>query len=262
MKAMMDDFVLPFFVKHATGLVIRHRTLKTTGIAESFLSEHIGDVHQLFSPDSGITLAFLPSSLGVRLRITAKANSIDEAEMKIQAVETKLRDKVEKFIYAAGEEELENTVGLLLKDRRLRIAVAESCTGGLISDRMTNISGSSEYFERGIIPYSNKSKIDVLGVPSELIGSNGAVSREVAEAMALGVRTTSGSDIGISTTGIAGPTGGSPEKPIGLVWIGYSDKDETIALQFDFGSERRIIKERAAQAALELLRRKILKIPG
>ena len=262
MKAMMDDFVLPFFMKQTTGLVIRHRTLKTTGIAESFLAEHIGDVHQLFSPDSGLTLAFLPSSLGVRLRITAKAKSADEAEKKIQDVETKLRGKVEKFIYAAGEEELESTVGSLLKDRRLRIALAESCTGGLIANRITDISGSSEYFERGIITYSNESKIDELGVPSELISSHGAVSREVAEAMALGIRTVSGADIGISTTGIAGPTGGSQEKPVGLIWIGYSDNDETIALQFNFGGGRRIIKERAAQAALELLRRKILKIPG
>jgi nicotinamide-nucleotide amidase len=235
--------------------------LKTTGIAESFLAEHIGDVHQLFSPDSGMTLAFLPSSLGVRLRITAKANSVDEAKNNIQDVETKLRDKIDKFIYAAGEKELEDTIGTLLKERRLHIALAESCTGGLIADRMTNISGSSEYFERGIITYSNKSKIDELGVPSDLIGTHGAVSREVAEAMARGIRTTSGTDIGISTTGIAGPTGDSPEKPIGLVWIGYSDKDETFALQFNFGGERRIIKERAAQAALELLRRKILKIP-
>ena len=262
MKAMMDDFVLPFFAKLETGLVIRHRTLKTTGIAESFLAEQIGDVHKIFSPDSGITLAFLPSSLGVRLRITAKANSLDEAEKNIQHIEAKLRDKVEKFIYAAGETDLENTIGTLLKERRLRIALAESCTGGLIADRITNISGSSDYFERGIITYSNKSKRDELGVPSELIGTHGAVSREVAEAMALGIRSASGTDIGISTTGIAGPTGGSPDKPIGLVWIGYSDKDETFALQFIFGGERRIVKERAAQAALEMLRRKILKIPG
>jgi nicotinamide-nucleotide amidase len=140
------------------------------------------------------------------------------------------------------------------------MAIAESCTGGLIADRITNVSGSSEYFERGIITYSNKSKMDELGVLSELISKHGAVSQEVAEAMALGIRTTSNVDIGISTTGIAGPTGGSPEKPIGLVWIGYSDKEGTFALQFNFGGERRIIKERAVQAALELLRRKILKI--
>ena len=260
MKAMMNDFVLPFFEKHKTGLIIRHRTLKTTGIAESFLAEQIGEVHNIFSPDSGITLAFLPSSLGVRLRITAKANSVDEAEIKILDVETKLRARIEKFIYAADEQELEDTIGKLLSERKMTLAVAESCTGGLIADRMTNVSGCSGYFERGIITYSNKSKMDELGVPSELISQHGAVSREVAEAMALGIRSASHTDIGISTTGIAGPTGGSSEKPIGLVWIGYSDQETTFALDFHFGGERRIIKERAAQAALELVRRKILKI--
>jgi nicotinamide-nucleotide amidase len=260
MKAMMNDFVLPFFEKQKTGLIIRHRTLKTTGIAESFLAEQIGDIHKIFSPDSGITLAFLPSSLGVRLRITAKSNSVDEAEGKILDVETKLRNKIEKFIYATADEELEDTVGKLLRERKLTIAIAESCTGGLIADRITNISGCSDYFERGIITYSNKSKINELSVQPELINQHGAASREVAKAMALGIRTKSNTDIGISTTGIAGPTGGSAEKPVGLVWIGYSDKDETFAIQFNFGGERRIIKERAAQAALEVVRRKIFKI--
>jgi nicotinamide-nucleotide amidase len=260
MKAMMDDFVLPFFEKYNTGLIIRHRTLKTTGIAESFLAEQIGDVHKIFSPDSGVTLAFLPSSLGVRLRITVKANSVFEAENKINAVETQLRSKIEKFLYAAGDRELENTVGELLRERKLTIAIAESCTGGLIADRMTDISGSSDYFDRGIVTYSNKSKMDELGVPSELLDQHGAVSKEIAEAMARGIRILSNTDIGISTTGIAGPTGGTPEKPIGLVWIGFSDTDTTFAMQFNFGGERRIVKERAAQAALELVRRKILKI--
>ena len=196
----------------------------------------------------------------MRLRITAKANSVDEAEIKILDVETKLRARIEKFIYAADEQELEDTIGKLLSERKMTLAVAESCTGGLIADRMTNVSGCSGYFERGIITYSNKSKMDELGVPSELISQHGAVSREVAEAMALGIRSASHTDIGISTTGIAGPTGGSSEKPIGLVWIGYSDQEATFALEFHFGGERRIVKERAAQAALELVRRKILKI--
>ena len=187
----MNDFVLPLFEKHKTGLIIRHRTLKTTGIAESFLAEQIGDVHKIFSPDSNITLAFLPSSLGVRLRITAKAKSVDEAENKIQDVETKLRSKINKYIYSADEKELEDTIGELLSERKLTISIAESCTGGLIADRITNVSGSSNYFERGIITYSNKSKMHELGVPQELINRHGAVSREVAETMALGVRTKS-----------------------------------------------------------------------
>jgi nicotinamide-nucleotide amidase len=260
MKAMMEDFVLPFFEKHKTGSVIRHRTLKTTGIPESFLAEQIGDIKNIFSPDSGITLAFLPSSLGVRLRITSKANSEDEADNKIRGVETKLRNKIEKYIYTVDDRELEDTVGDLLRKGKLTISIAESCTGGLIADRITNISGSSDYFERGIITYSNRSKTDELGVSSELISQHGAVSREVAEAMASGIRSKSNTDIGLSTTGIAGPTGGTAEKPNGLVWIGYSDKEGTFALQFNFGGERRIVKERAAQAALELMRRKILNI--
>ncbi|RPI03801.1 MAG: competence/damage-inducible protein A [Ignavibacteriae bacterium] len=259
MKAMMNDFVIPYFEKRDTGLIIRHRTLKTTGIAESFLAEQIGDVRELFSPDSGMSMAYLPSSFGVRLRITAKVKSIEDAENKIRSVELKLRNKIEKYIYAADEAELEDTVGKLLTERRLTLSVAESCTGGLITDRITNVSGSSTYFERGIVTYSNNSKIEELGVSPGLISQHGAVSREVAEAMAAGIRVQSRTDIGLSTTGIAGPTGGSPEKPVGLVWIGYSDQDNTFAIQFHFGGERRIIKERAAQAALELVRRTLLK---
>jgi len=260
MKAMMDEFVVPFFEKKKTGLVIQHRTLKTTGIAESFLAEKIGDINQLFPSNSGISLAFLPSSSGVRLRITIKAASVLEAKNKTNEIETKLRAKIEKYIYAVDGLELEDVIGGLLTEQKKTIAIAESCTGGLIADRITNVSGSSLYFERGIIVYSNKSKIHELGVPENFIKQNGAVSKQVAEAMAFGIRTKSNTDIGIATTGIAGPTGGSADKPVGLVWIGYSDQNETFALQFNFGGERRIIKERAAQAALELVRRRILKI--
>jgi nicotinamide-nucleotide amidase len=262
MKAMMDDFVIPFLNRQKTGLVIRHLTLKTTGIAESFLAGQIGNVKELFSPDSGITLAFLPSSLGVRLRVTVKAKTIDEADSNIEDIEEKLRNKIGKFIYASGDIELEDVIGTLLKERKLTLAIAESCTGGLIADRITNISGSSEYFECGIITYSNRSKIYELGVPSNTLNQHGAVSKQVAGAMAFGIRTKSNTDIGISTTGILGPTGGTAEKPVGLIWIGYSDKDETLALKllFTFGGGRRVIKERASQAALELLRRKIMKL--
>ena len=138
--------------------------------------------------------------------------------------------------------------------------MAESCTGGLITDRMTDVPGSSQYFERGAVSYSNDSKHTDLGVPLSLLRQHGAVSKEVAEAMAFGIRVTANVDIGISTTGIAGPTGGSPDKPVGLVWIGYSDRNQTIALRFSLGEDRRRIKERAAQAALELVRRKLLKL--
>jgi nicotinamide-nucleotide amidase len=178
----------------------------------------------------------------------------------LREVERRIRQKVEKYIYGTNDEELEEVVGRLLTERRLTIAVAESCTGGLIADRITNVSGSSNYFERAVVAYSNRSKVELLGVPEALIQAHGAVSREVAEAMASGIRRTAQTDIGVSTTGIAGPTGGSAEKPVGLVWIGYADSGGSCALRFQFGDVRRNVKERAAQAALELVRRRLLGI--
>ena len=260
MKAMVDDFVLPFFAQRASGLVIQHRTLKTTGIGESFLAEQIGDVNALFGPGDGTTLAFLPGPTGTRLRISVRARNAAAAQAQVEMVERAIRAKAGKFIYGSGDEDLEHVIGKLLLERQLTLAVAESCTGGLISDRITNVPGSSTYFDRSYITYSNDAKLKDLGVPAALILKHGAVSREVAEAMAEGVRGKSNTDIGLSTTGIAGPTGGSAEKPVGLVWVGYSDRSGTLAIRFTLGDERRRIKERAAQAALELLRRKLLKV--
>ncbi|MEK6571694.1 MAG: nicotinamide-nucleotide amidohydrolase family protein, partial [Bacteroidota bacterium] len=251
------NYLIPYFQQHAEGAVIRHRTIKTTGIPESFLFQQLGDLEQLLN---GAKLAFLPAPTGVRLRITVRENDVAIAEKKIREVETRIRAKAEKYIYGIDNEELEEVIGRMLNERKLTIAVAESCTGGLITDKITDVSGSSSYFERGVIAYSNRSKIEILKVSKELIEKHGAVSNEVAKAMAEGVRQIAGADIGISTTGIAGPTGGTPEKPVGLVWIAYSDRNETLALKFNLGDDRRRVKERAAQAALELVRRKLLKI--
>lgn len=260
MKAMMEEFVIPFFAQRGTGGVIRHRTLKTTGIGESILANRIGDVAPLLAPYPGVTLAFLPSPTGVRLRITAQGTNPGDVAQTIRQVEDALRAKAEKFIYGVDDEELEEVVGKLLLEHGLTIAIAESCTGGLIADRFTNVPGSSGYFERGVVAYSNASKVAMLQVPPSLLDMHGAVSKEVAEAMAGGIRTVSKTSIGLSTTGIAGPTGGTGEKPVGLVWIGYSDAQGTLAMKFHFGEDRRRVKERAAQAALELVRRKLLKI--
>lgn len=257
MKPMMENYVLPYFQRHGTGVVIRHRTLKTTGIPESSLFQLLGNLDEILE---GAKLAFLPAPTGVRLRISVEGQDIATVERKITEVEQRIRAKAQKYIYGADDEELEEIVGKILTERKLTLAVAESCTGGLITDRITNVSGSSKYFERGVIAYSNRSKVEILDVPETLLIQHGAVSSEVAKAMAEGVRRIAEADIGISTTGIAGPTGGSPEKPVGLVWIGYADRDETLALNFFFGEDRRRVKERAAQAALELLRRKLLKI--
>jgi nicotinamide-nucleotide amidase len=257
MKEMIDQSVIPFLSTKVKGSVIRHLTLRTSGIAESLLAKQLGGIDELLD---GAKLAFLPSAAGVRMRITAFGPNLQSVESKVKEVEQRIRAKVQKHIYGTGSEELEETLGRILTERGLTIAVAESCTGGLIADKITNVSGSSNYFERGVVSYSNRSKIELLGIPAELIRAHGAVSKEVAEAMARGIRRVAGTDIGLSTTGVAGPTGGTQEKPVGLVWIGYSDKEATLALKFNFGDDRQRTKERAAQAALELVRRRVLKI--
>jgi nicotinamide-nucleotide amidase len=258
MKEMIDRSVVPMLSRRVHDYAIRHLTLRTTGITESMLSDELGDLDPILG---GATLAFLPAITGVRLRISVRDTNAARAQERLTAVETRIREKIERYVYATGTEELEETLGKLLKARGLTIAVAESCTGGLVAHRLTNVSGSSGYFERGIVAYSNATKIDVLRVPREILDAHGAVSREVAEAMATGVRQLAGTSIGLSTTGVAGPTGGTAEKPVGLVWVGYADPDTTLAVKFNFGEGRLRIKERAAQAAMELVRKKILAIP-
>jgi len=256
-KEIVRQSVLPFLSTRVTGSVLRHLTLRTTGIPESLLAERIGSLDEILE---GARLAFLPSPTGVRLRITVQDRDESTADERIRVVERRIRARVEKYIYGTGDEELEEVLGRILTARKLTLAVAESCTGGLIADRITNVSGSSAYFERGIVAYSNESKVQLLGIARAYIEAHGAVSKEVAEAMAKGIRTLAKTSIGLSTTGIAGPTGGTPEKPVGLVWVGYTDERGTLALRFAFGDQRLRVKERASQAALELVRRKVLAI--
>jgi nicotinamide-nucleotide amidase len=257
MESIVQHSVVPFLKSKIRGSVILHRTLRTTGLPESQLAQRLGDIGKLLD---GGSLAFLPYLSGVRLRITVSGTERALCEEKIREIERSMREKIQKYVYGTDEMELEEAVGIALRERRLRIATAESCTGGLIASKLTDIPGSSDYVERGVVAYSNRSKTEMLNVPGELIEQRGAVSKEVAEAMARGIRAVSNADIGISTTGIAGPAGGSAEKPVGLVWIGYSDADETLAVQFHFGQGRLRNKERATYAALELVRRKILNI--
>lgn len=257
MKPMVEQTIIPVLKQRSTDSVIRHLTLRTTGIAESLLAQELGDLDLLLQ---GAKLAFLPSPTGVRLRVTLHETGSAAADKRIAEVEQRIRAKVEKHIYGAGTDELETILGQMLTDRGLTIAVAESCTGGLIAHRLTNVSGSSAYVERCVVTYSNRSKTEVLGVPEEMIARQGAVSQEVAEAMAAGVRRMAGTNIGISTTGIAGPTGGSPDKPVGLVFTGYADETGSFAIRSNFSGTRAVIKERASQAALDLVRRKLLKL--
>ncbi len=257
MQSMIDNFVIPYFKNKRTDRVILHRTLNTTGIPESQLALRLGSLDELLGDAK---LAFLPSLTGVRLRISLIGTDLALCESRMKQIELQIRIKAGKYIFGVENETLEESVGKLLTERKLKISVAESCTGGMIAHRITNVPGSSKYFERGVVVYSNESKTDLLHVSPEMLAQHGAVSGVVAEAMARGIRTVSSTNIGISTTGIAGPSGGTEEKPVGLVWIGYSDINETIALKFQMGESRTRIKERASQAALDIVRKKILKI--
>jgi nicotinamide-nucleotide amidase len=259
MKAMMNNFILPKLsgLLKESGIVIKRSILQTTGIAESTLSERLGDLDEMLG---GAKLAFLPSIVGVKLRITVEAEDEETAKNRLVEIEQKLRTKVGRFIYGKDEETLEEVIGRLLIERDMKISTAESCTGGLIASTLTNISGSSAYFERGIVCYTNASKVEILRVDEDTLAKQGAVSMEVAMQMADGVKSTSGSDIGIAVTGIMGPTGATTDKPVGLVYIGYCDEKVCTAKKFSFGNERLLNKQRTMQAALNMVRKQLLGI--
>jgi len=258
MKSMMQDFVLPKMLeKFHPEFVTMYKTLLTTGIPESFLYDEIKTIDGII--DQG-NLAFLPSQFGVKIRITAIAEDEEKAKERIFEVEQQIRSKIGRYIFGNDDQLLEEVIGRLLKDRGLTVSVAESCTGGLISSRITNVSGSSEYFERSIISYSNGAKVELLGIDEDLISKYGAVSMEVARLMAEGIKAVSGTDIGLAVTGIMGPGGATDNKPVGIVYIGICDDNVCTAKEFRFGDNRLLNKDRTSQAALEMLRRNILGI--
>ncbi len=258
MKAMMKDFVLPNLLEEfPTSFVTKNRTLLTTGIPESYLYDKIKSIEGMIENEN---LAFLPSQFGVKIRITVKEETEEKADEKIFEVEQQIRAKVGRNIYGKDNEKLEEVVGKLLKDRGLTVATAESCTGGLISSRITNVPGSSDYYERGIITYSNGAKVEHLGIDEDLLIKYGAVSLEVARLMAEGIKAVSGTDIGLAVTGIMGPGGATNDKPVGLVYIGICDDNVCTAKEFRFGDNRLLNKDRTSQAALEMLRRNLLGI--
>jgi len=259
MHQMMNNFVVPVLKERLVNVdyTIKMQTLQTTGIGESVLFEKLGNIDELLN---GAKLAFLPSQFGVKLRITVQEASEELANNKLIEIVQKIRSLAGRYIFSNVDESLEEVVARLLIERGLTISIAESCTGGYISNLLTNISGSSAYYERGIVSYSNASKVEILKVNEDIIAQNGAVSLEVARQMAEGIKSISGTDIGLSITGIMGPTGAGVNKPIGLVYIGLCDDKVCTAKKFNFGDDRLRNKQRAAQAALEMVRRYLLGI--
>lgn len=260
MKPMIDDHVIPFlknFFDLNNKLIHRQKTLLTTGLGESSLNERMGNVSEIIGESK---LAFLPSSSGVRLRINVTGKNESEALIKLSSIENKIRDKIGEFIFGEGETDLENVIGKILKERKLKLAVAESCTGGRISSRIVSVPGSSEYYCGGVCSYSNEMKMNILGIKKDTLVNYGAVSKETAIEMAEGIMKISDADHAISTTGVAGPDGGTEEKPVGLVWIGYADRKRSYAQKFLFGNNREINIQRSSQRALDILRRELLGI--
>lgn len=247
---LVRQYVLPDLEGRGT-LCIRERILSTTGLVESALWERFGPVDEL---EKRVQVASLPSHLGVRIHLTALGKNGQEAAEKLDQAERMLRNVLSPYIYGRDEETLEGNVGRLLTERGESLAVAESCTGGLIGHRVTNVPGSSDYFWEGWITYSNSAKVKNLGVDPALIEQRGAVSEEVARAMAEGARLKANTTWAVAVTGIAGPTGGTPGKPVGLTYIAVAGPRETVCQKFLFPQDRIRNKERAAQAALNLLR--------
>ncbi len=259
MKAMVDDFIcsrLRTVTDYALTKIVR-KTLLTTGLPESELALKLGNIEELLE---GASLAFLPSQFGVRMRITVKGETRNEALDKLLLIEQRIRSRVGRYIYGVDNQKLEEVVAKLLIERDMTISTAESCTGGLIASRLTDIPGSSAYFERGIVSYSNGAKVELLNVDEDTLQTNGAVSPEVAEQMAIGVRQSCGTDLGLSVTGIMGPTGATMNKPIGLVYIGLADESKCVVKKFNFGDDRLTNKDKTAQQALEFVRRHLLGI--
>ena len=253
MKRIFEGAVEPRLEERSDLRDITYRTLITSGIAESSLQERLGDLTDLL--DDTLHLAYLPSTSGVRLRLTAADGHDASAEERLDRLEARIRDRAGLHVIGTGDVSLEEVLGNQLRAAGRTIASAESATGGLIGHRLTGISGSSDYFMGSVVAYANAVKHSVLGVETEALDKHGAVSEAVAVQMAEGVRDRLDVDVGVATTGIAGPGGGTPEKPVGTVWLGYADDVRSRAVKQQFVEDRTLNKELFASAALDLVRR-------
>jgi len=252
MKKMMEDTIIPRIEKRFRTPHIFHKIIRTTGIGESWLSDKITQWEAQL-PDH-IKLAYLPSVMEVKLRLTASGDKKEELQADVAIEVGKLKPLIEKYIFGFDSDSLEDVVGKILKKKKLTVSTAESCTGGYLGHMITRVPGSSHYFLGGIVSYDNTVKSSVLGVDEAIITKYGAVSKETAMAMASSVRSKFKSDIGLSTTGVAGPSGGTKEKPVGTVWIGLADHTATIAKRFSLSKERMINIQASAKIALNMVR--------
>lgn len=254
MKAMITEQLIPKIRSFFNPPVIIHKMIRTSGIGESFLAEKIKSWED--GLPSFIKLAYLPSLEGVRLRLTAITDKKKETETDnvLEKEKEKLREIIEDYIYGYGEENHEQALGKLLMKHKLTVGAAESCTGGLISATITSVPGSSEYFKGGIVSYDNEVKINVLGVKKETLAEHGAVSEATVLQMVEGVQKILKTDIAVATTGIAGPGGGSAEKPVGTIWIAVRIKNKTQTKKLQLGNIRENNMKMTTYAVFNLIR--------
>ena len=257
MKAMFERSVLPLVDKRIGGAGAAIMSVACFGMSEAKLAEHIGD---LMTPGRVPAVGTTASGGVITVRIVAHGASCTEATQMAQADVDEVKRRLGDVVIGAGGETLEGVVGRLLLASRKTVATAESCTGGLIAKRLTDLPGSSGYFLQGVVTYSNDAKVQRLGVAAGLIEQHGAVSEEVARAMASGCREAAGSDYALATTGVAGPGGGSPDKPVGLVYAGLACADGVEVVRLDIGAHfgRADVRDRAAKSLLNLLRLRLL----
>lgn len=255
MRRMAVETVIPWLEGLNPGRRFLSRTFSTFGLTESRLDELLAGV----AGPTEARVAFRAAFPHIQVRFTVSGASGDPLEARMDVLEARVRERLGSHLYAVGDEGLEETVGRLLRERGLTLGVAESCTGGLIGDRITDVPGSSEYFLMGVVTYSNAAKQRLLGVRAATLLEHGAVSMRTAEEMAEGIRQLSGADLGLSTTGIAGPDGGTPEKPVGTVCVGLAWEGGSWSRRYDLGERSRDwVKGMTAQMALDRVRRWLL----
>jgi nicotinamide-nucleotide amidase len=252
-QRMFPEGVIPVLHRHfpqPVGHTIK-QTIKTFGLSEAAVDKRLAEVN---FEALGVSVGFYPVFPENHLVLIARSDSQEQAQKNLQKAQDEVTARLHDYIFSYGEQSLEEIIAAALTEKKLTIAVAESCTGGLIANRLTDVSGSSVYFERGLVTYSNAAKISMLGVPAAIIERHGAVSEQTARLMAEGVRRIAGTDLGLSTTGIAGPTGGSKEKPVGTVYVALADANQTICRHHAFRWDRKRNKQVSTEAALMMLK--------
>jgi nicotinamide-nucleotide amidase len=256
MKGMMNLTILPKLKEHFKTPIIFHKVIRTIGIGESYLAEMIENWEDAL-PEN-IKLAYLPSMGNVKLRLTGFGEDLDIIENQVEEQFQKVLPTIQEYVYGFGSDEIEEVIGRKLIDRKETIAVAESCTGGYLAHQFTKVSGSSAYFMGGVVSYDNEVKINQLGVKTETLNTYGAVSEQTVIEMSENVRKLMKTTYGLATSGIAGPNGGTPEKPVGTIWIAISSEKETITKQLTLGGSREQNIHLTSINILNLLRTKCL----